>query len=1045
MSDEATNIEAVFSAALELADAAERAAYLAQACGDDAALRGRVEALLKAHSKAGGFLQEPAPGPDGKLPGASEVGEGPGSRIGRYKLLQLIGEGGFGSVYMAEQEEPVRRRVALKIVKLGMDTRQVIGRFEAERQALAMMEHANIANVLDAGATETGRPYFVMELVKGIPITEYCDKNSLTTLERIRLFMPVCQAVQHAHQKGIIHRDIKPSNVMVTLHDGTPVPKVIDFGIAKATHHRLTEKTVFTEFRQFIGTPEYMSPEQAEMSGLDIDTRSDIYSLGVLLYELLAGTTPFDMKALRKAAYGEIQRIIREEEPEKPSTRFSSLGPASATIARNHQSDPSSLKRELRGDLDWITMKCLQKDRTRRYSAATDLAADLHRHLANEPVVAGPPGATYRVGKFVRRNRGLVVGSTTVFFILVAAAVVSAWFAIQATQAKQLAVARLGEVEQAKLQTETERDRALEAERDAETQRAEAERQAAIAMRAKREAQRQAAAAEAVAGFLNEDLLAAVDPRNARGREVTVREVVAKASEAINGRFANEPLVEASTRTTLGEVCLHLGEYERAETHLKRAFDLRNREQGEEHPETIVSMNDLAVLYQTRGRYDEAEALQVRCLELSRRILGEEHPQTLVMMNALALLYKKQGRHDEAEPLYKRTLELRRRVFGEEHPNTLIAMNNLAVLYKHQGRYDEAEALYVETLDLRRRVLGEDHPNTILSMNNLAVLYRRRGRYNEAEPLLSRAMELSRRVLGDEHPGTINLMNNTANLHAQLGRHEEAEPIYRRVLELRRRLLGEEHSSTLGTMNALAGTCHGLGRVDEAEAIYVKVLELRRRVLGEEHPQTLSSINNLAVFYAKEGRLDEAEPLYAAALESYRRISGEEHPDTLKCMKNLARLYRMQGRDSEAEPLYARGLDGRRRVLGGKHGDTLDSMNDLATLYLEQGRLTKAEALAMEAVADARGSFPDGDQRVGEYLGTHGRILTHLEQYGDAERALLESHSLLHAALGATDALTVETIRSLARLYKAWGKPDSAAQWQAKLPTTKPAKSDTEE
>ncbi len=532
MSDDAVNIESVFSAALALTDAAERTAYLDDACGGNAELREKVGALLKAHSEAGGFLRESAHDSSSKLPWESVPGEDPGDRIGRYKLLQLIGEGGFGSVYMAEQEEPVRRKVALKIIKLGMDTKQVIGRFEAERQALALMEHPNIAKVIDAGATETGRPYFVMELVKGIPITEYCDTNALSTVERIRLFIPVCQAVQHAHQKGIIHRDIKPSNVMVTLHDGAPVPKVIDFGIAKATTRRLTEKTVFTEFRQFIGTPEYMSPEQAELSGLDIDTRSDIYSLGVLLYELLAGATPFDAKALRGAAFGEIQRIIREEEPAKPSTRFSHLGTASVAIAMNHHSDPNSLARELRGDLDWITMKCLQKDRTRRYSAAAELAADIERHLVHEPVVAGPPGATYRVRKFVRRNRMLVVCVVTVFVVLVAAAVVSAWFAVQATQAKQLA----------------------------EAQRTEARRQAAAATRAQQEAEHQAAVAGAVVDFLNKDLLAAVDPRSARGREVTVREVVAKASDAITGRFKDAPLVEASTRTMLGEVCWHLGE-----------------------------------------------------------------------------------------------------------------------------------------------------------------------------------------------------------------------------------------------------------------------------------------------------------------------------------------------------------------------------------------------------------------------------------------------------------------------------------------------------
>jgi len=347
---------------------------------------------------------------------ASSPTERPGSAIGPYKLLQEIGEGGFGVVYMAEQEQPVRRRVALKIIKLGMDTKQVIARFEAERQALAMMEHPNIARVLDAGATENGRPYFVMELIRGIPIVEYCDANSLTTRERLDLFIGVCSALQHAHQKGVVHRDIKPSNVMVTLHDGEPVPKVIDFGIAKAMQQRLTEKTLFTEYGQFIGTPAYMSPEQAGMSGLDVDTRSDIYSLGVLLYELLTGTTPFEAESLRSAAYGEIQRIIREDEPPRPSTRLSTLGGALTDIAKHRNTDPGALARLIRGDLDWITMKALEKNRSRRYGSASELAADIGRHLTNEAVLARPPSTGYRARKFVRRHRvgvgvaGLLVG-----------------------------------------------------------------------------------------------------------------------------------------------------------------------------------------------------------------------------------------------------------------------------------------------------------------------------------------------------------------------------------------------------------------------------------------------------------------------------------------------------------------------------------------------------------------------------------------------------------------------------------------------------------
>ena len=418
MSNESKDIKRIFAEALNLRTAEERAAYLNGACGDDAALRAEVESLLEAHEDAGEFLDTAAVGlvaPPGTVP----VLDSPGTVIGRYKLLQKIGEGGFGVVYMAEQREPIHRRVALKIIKLGMDTKQVIARFEAERQALALMDHPNIAKVLDAGATEAGRPYFVMELVKGVPITEYCDKNMLSTRERLALFRDVCNAVQHAHHKGIIHRDIKPSNVMITLHDGRPVPMVIDFGIAKAIQQRLTEKTLFTEFHQFIGTPQYMSPEQAELSGLDIDTRTDIYSLGVLLYELLTGTTPCDAKQLRAAAYDEIRRIIRETDPPKPSTRLSTLGDALTAVAKERHVQPGRLRKLVAGDLDWIAMKSLEKDRTRRYATANELAQDIDRHLANEMVLAGPPGVGYLLQKWVRRHKTLSIAVTAAVLLAV--------------------------------------------------------------------------------------------------------------------------------------------------------------------------------------------------------------------------------------------------------------------------------------------------------------------------------------------------------------------------------------------------------------------------------------------------------------------------------------------------------------------------------------------------------------------------------------------------------------------------------------------------
>jgi len=609
MNESRSQAETIFVAARQLAGARERATYLDKECGEDRVLRENVERMLIAEEKADQFFaNNPLEFSTSPLASLDPV-PGEGAPIGSYKLLQRIGEGGCGIVYMAEQEQPIRRRVALKVIKPGMDTRQVIARFEAERQALAMMDHPNIAKVLDAGATEAGRPYFVMELVRGIKVTDYCDQNHLAARERLDLFVKVVQAVQHAHQKGIIHRDLKPSNVLVTLHDGVPVPKVIDFGIAKAVEQKLTEKTLFTQFEQFIGTPAYTSPEQAEMSGLDVDTRSDIYSLGVLLYELLAGSTPFDAKELLRSGLGEMRRIIREQEPERPSTRFSTMLATERTdTARRRAASPPELIHLLKGDLDWIVMKCLEKDRTRRYETANGLAADIQHYLSNEPVIARPPSTSYRLGKLVRRNKLAFAAGASVVIALLIGILASLW---QATRA----------------------------------------RRAELAAKAEKES------AEAVLDFFRDKVLAVGRPKGVEGglgREVTLRQAIDSAEAQIADAFNHRPLVEAAVRHALGETYFYLGEMSLAIQQLERARALGRQESGLNNPRTSKSATILATAYLWAGLGDQAA-------QLEKQILAETPANPTANAEDLTIraeILARQGRWTQAEAGFSAALRL---------------------------------------------------------------------------------------------------------------------------------------------------------------------------------------------------------------------------------------------------------------------------------------------------------------------------------------------------------------------------------------------------
>jgi serine/threonine protein kinase/tetratricopeptide (TPR) repeat protein len=886
MTSPAYRAKDIFLEAVEIGPPNERAAFLEQVCAGDAGLRHRVEALLKAHERPESLLDRAAaviqPGTLMYAAG-SPAGpiEGPGAVLGPYKLVERIGEGGMGVVFRAEQAEPVRREVALKLIRPGMDTEQVLARFGAERQALELMEHPNIARVLDAGATPAGRPYFVMELVRGVPITRYCDDARLAPRERLELFAAVCTAVQHAHQKGIIHRDIKPSNILVTEVDGKPVPKVIDFGVAKAIDQQRAERTLFTQHGAIVGTPEYMSPEQAGAAP-DIDTRTDVYSLGVLLYELLTGTTPLDREMLRRAALDEVLRQVREAEPPKPSTRLSGSGDRLPSVAAVRRTEPARLARLVRGDLDWVAMKALEKDRARRYETAAALAADVRRHLDGDPVEAGPPSRAYRLRKFARKHRAALATVGAFALLLIAAAAVSTWLAFRAHAAERTAL-------KAEAVMRDQRDRAVAAES---------------------EARRQAAISRAVNEFLTEDLLGETAPdRNRRDHRVTVEELLGRASAKVADRFADQPVLEAAIRQTMGNTYQKLGNYPEAQPHYERSLELRRRALGPEHPDTLIALHNLAILFLSRSRFADAEPLIAQELEVRRRVLGPEHPGMLASMNSLAALYRALGQYDRAELLFVQIVEISPRVNGPDHPDTLMTMNNLASLYYSRGRYAEAEPLFTRSLESQRRSLGPEHPQTLLTMNNLGAVYRNQGRYAEAEPLLNRALAAERGALGPEHPQTLLTTYNLAELYRRQGRYAEAEPLFITVVEVERRMHGPPHPDVGWTRSALAELYLSQRRYAEAEGLHREVLTEQRKRMPSDSPDLAATMAQLGMALLHQRKWSEAE----AILRECLKIREAKLPDDwsrFNTMSQLGGSLLGQGRYAEAEPLIVQGFEG---------------------------------------------------------------------------------------------------------------------------------------
>jgi serine/threonine protein kinase len=911
-------LRAILPHAREL-DPADRSAYLEEACAGDDALRREVEELLALDARndllrtGGPMLQAGGDALDGWLDPARDA---PPETVGVYRIREELGRGGMGVVYRAEQTEPLRREVALKLVKRGMDTDAVIARFQAERQTLALMDHPNIARVLDAGATGDGRPYFVMELVRGEPITRFCDRSTLGPSQRLDLFLEVCRALQHAHQRGVVHRDIKPSNVMAfSTAEGIRV-KVIDFGIAKAIEDPVPGATIVTRAGQLLGTPEYMSPEQAGIVDHPVDTRTDVYSLGALLYELLSGRRPY---RFRRYSVEEIQRTFREQDPLRPSTAITTEEDAevddrtptdassSAEIGRLRGRTPERLRRELSGDLDNIVLMAMRKDPERRYASVDALAADIHRYRKGLPVLARADSWAYRASKFARRH------ALSVTFASVAVAFLLGFAVYSSLQSAKIA---------------RERDRAVRAEKEANTQ---AERAAS-----------ETKTAREVSDFLV-GLFEVADPEQARGKTITAREILEEGAQRVDTELADQPVVRARLMYTIAEVYQNLGLGDEAQEKADEALRLRRQALGEQDPQVAESLVQKASLLRDAGKPQDAIPLLEQALAIQRAAYGDEAPPIDATLYELASVKQDLGQYEESIALFRQVLALDRKLLPEDDPQIAESINNLAVALSGYGAYAEAESLYRESLAMNERLRGEDHPEVATSMANLANLVFNHGDREEGVALARKALEIRRRVLGNEHPHTAIAAGNLGIKLDIMGQHEEAERLLRESLAIKQKTQGERHPSTAHAWILLGLSQLRQEKFAAAETSFRSALDIYREALPPGHNSTARALEGLGRALMGQNRWSEAKPLLEEALTIRRKALPSGHRELCDSLLRLGQYHLHVGNAAKAEPLLVEAYAGYVEAFGEEDAKSRETASTLAAVYTKLGDTERAK------------------------------------------------------------------------------------------------------